>query len=383
MKLVLASNFFNHHQKPVSDALFYNRNVDYCFIETTPMPNQRKAFGYHMEQLPAYVCPAYERDGQMRRALELLDEADAVITGSAPEAMVRRCIRKNKLVFRYSERPLKTREPWKYLPRLVCWNWRNPFRKPIYLLAASAFSVADYAKFGLFRNKAYKWGYFPETKRYESLDRLFAEKSVTDILWCGRFIDWKHPDDAIRAARKLKEDGYAFRLRFIGRGEEEETLRTLVKEYGLETEVEFLGPMTPEAVREHMEKSGIYLFTSDKQEGWGAVLNESMNSGCAVIASHAIGAVPFLMRDGENGLIYRSGDVDMLYEKIRYLLDHPQEQKRLGRAAYETIINEWNAQVAAERVVKLAQAILDGEKHPDLYETGPCSRAEKLKDNWF
>ena len=49
-----------------------------------------------------------------------------------------------------------------------------------------------------------------------------------------------------------------------------------------------------------MEKSEIFLFTSDKGEGWGAVLNESMNSACAVVASHAIGSVPFLLKDGEN-----------------------------------------------------------------------------------
>lgn len=378
MKLVFISNFFNHHQQPLSEVLFRRDDVDYHFIATMPMPAQRKTFGYHMEQLPSYVCPSYESDGQMRRALELLDEADVVITGSAPEWMVRRCIRQNKLLFRYAERPVKKREPWKYIPRLIRWNWRNPFWKPIYLLCASAYTAGDYAKFGLFRNKAYEWGYFPETKRYEDIDRLLSKKVPTDILWCGRFLDWKHPEDAIRAVKKLKEEGYSFHLRFIGSGGEETKLRTMVVEDSLEDRVDFLGSMKPEQVREHMEKTGIYLFTSDRQEGWGAVLNESMNSGCAVIASHAIGSVPFLMKDGENGLVYRSGDVDMLYEKIRYLLDNPGEQKRLGKVAYETIVNEWNAQVAAERVVKLAQVILNGERYPDLFESGPCRRAENL-----
>lgn len=51
--------------------------------------------------------------------------------------------------------------------------------------------------------------------------------------------------------------------------------------------------MKASEVRSYMEKADIYLFTSDFNEGWGAVLNESMNSGCAVVASHAIGSVPF------------------------------------------------------------------------------------------
>ena len=72
----------------------------------------------------------------------------------------------------------------------------------------------------------------------------------------------------------------------------------------------------------------------------------------------------------------------MLYQKIKYLLDHPEEQRRLGTAAYHTIIKEWNAEVAAERLIKLTERILAGEKSPRLYESGPCSPAECLSEKW-
>ncbi len=49
-----------------------------------------------------------------------------------------------------------------------------------------------------------------------------------------------------------------------------------------------LGAMSPDKVRAYMERADVFLFTSDFNEGWGAVLNESMNSGCAVVASHAM-----------------------------------------------------------------------------------------------
>lgn len=380
MNLVFLSNFFNHHQQPLSEVLYDDPKVEYRFVATMAMPEARKALGYHMENLPEYVCPAYSE--KWEEARRMLDDADVVITGSAPETMIRRCIWQNKLVFRYAERPVKKRESWKYFIRLLRWNWRNPFWKPIYLLAASAYAAGDYRKFGMFQNRTYKWGYFPETKRYENIGGLLAEKKITDILWCGRFLDWKHPDDALKAMKGLKAAGYDFRLRYIGQGPMEGQLQKMVRDYDLEDRVGFLGSMKPEQVREHMECSGIYLFTSDRQEGWGAVLNEAMNSGCAVVASHTIGSVPFLLKNEENGLIYRSGDVQMLYEKIKYLLDHPERQMQLGKAAYETIANEWNAEVAAERVIKLAQTILDGEKYPNLYQTGPCSRAEILWEDW-
>jgi glycosyltransferase involved in cell wall biosynthesis len=133
--------------------------------------------------------------------------------------------------------------------------------------------------------------------------------------------------------------------------------------------------MPPEKVREHMERAGIYLFTSDRKEGWGAVLNEAMNSGCAVVAADQAGSTPYLINHHKNGLIYPSCNVDALYESVKYLLTHPEEQDRLGRSAYEKITTQWNAEVAAERLVALAEAIIKGETNPDLFTDGPCSRA--------
>ena len=48
-----------------------------------------------------------------------------------------------------------------------------------------------------------------------------------------------------------------------------------------------------------MEKSHIHLFTSNHLEGWGAVVNEAMNSGCAVVANREAGAVPYLIEHGK------------------------------------------------------------------------------------
>ena len=144
-----------------------------------------------------------------------------------------------------------------------------------------------------------------------------------------------------------------------------------------------LGTMPPEKVREYMELSEIFLFTSDRQEGWGAVLNEAMNSGCAVVASHAIGSVPFLLKNGDNGLIYRSGDINDLYEKVKYLLDNQATRAKLGINAYKTLCNKWNAENAAERFVKLSKALLDGKREADLFGEGICSGAEILDDDWF
>lgn len=381
MKIVFVSNYLNHHQLPFSNAMTQKNEINYYFIATTPVPKFRSKLGYKdMNHSYDFVICAYENAENHQRALELCRTADVVITGSASQIYIKDRLKNKKLTFKYSERLYKKKKPFYQMPlRAVKYFWKNGRYRNLYLLCASAYTAADYAKTATFLGKTYKWGYFPEVKNYENIDNLIGNKERNSLLWVGRLIDWKHPENTIEVARRLKQEGYEFTLNIIGAGNMEVFLKSLIVNYGLEEHVFMLGSMPPEKVREYMENSEIYLFTSDRQEGWGAVLNESMNSGCAVVASHAIGSAPFLIKDGENGLIYRDGDVDNLYNKVKYLLDNPKERCKMGKKAYETLENEWNAENAADKFIKLATEILNGNKKPNLFKSGVCSKAEIIK----
>ena len=381
MKIVFLSAYLNNHQMPLADEMYRLTSNHFLFIETLRELQRKMRLGNGTAKVP-YVLHEY-LDSERDLCRAAVEEADIAIAGATFDDVLCNRIKSNKIIFRYSERPLKTgNNLLKYTVRFLKWNYRNPPGKPIYMLCASAFTAGDYRKFGLFRDRCYKWGYFPETRLYPDLGKLFANKSTLTIVWCGRFLDWKHPDDALEVARHLKADGMRFALKLIGTGPLEDALRQRVQADELQDCVELLGAMSPEKVRDAMEQAGIFLFTSDRKEGWGAVMNEAMNSGCAVVASDAAGAVPYLVKDGKNGLVYHSGDVNELYEKVKWLLEHPEQQRLLGEAAYRTIADLWNAEVAAKRFMQLSQAILDGDPSPELFPEGPCSRAEVIREDW-
>lgn len=380
--IVFLSNYYNHHQSSVARKL-NELCDDYVFVETGKISAERMKLGWDNEEKPEYVWiyNVYKNECD-----EKIRNADVVICGSAPDELIEKRLKSGKLTFKYSERFYKTGFPLKKYLRnaAAAWLHHGRFQKyPIYMLCASAYTSADCAKFGNYKNRCYKWGYFPEAKRYENIERIINSKKKNSILWVGRFIDWKHPDTAVRIAKRLKENGYAFEMNIIGTGTMEQKLKNMISDYNLENEVHMLGSMKPEKIREYMEQSQIYLFTSDRNEGWGAVLNESMNSGCAIVASHAIGSVPFLLKNSENGLIYKDGDEEDLYKKVKLLLDKPDLCRQYAANAYSTIINEWNAETAAKRFIELTGSILSGNKRQDLFNDGPCSKAEILKENWF
>jgi len=266
--------------------------------------------------------------------------------------------------------------------RMVRLHTKHGRHKNLYLLCASAYTAADFNMWGAYRGKTYKWGYFPEVKRQNDIEQLMELKHHISILWVARLIELKHPEMCICLAERLKKAGYRFQLSIIGNGEMEDKLRSEISERRLDDCVYMLGAMSPEEVREHMEMSDIFLFTSDFQEGWGAVLNEAMNSACAVVASHAIGSVPFLIEDGENSFIYKNGDIDNLYSHVIQLIEQTELRKNMGKAAYQTLADTWNADVAAERLINLAENLLAGNKR-DIYDSGPCSKAYILKNDWF
>lgn len=381
MKIVFVSNYFNHHQKPFCEEMYQRLGNDFAFISTSIMREERKKLGYAHGDQPVYVILAYEGPHEQQKALALINNADVVIAGSAPNDMLLERIRAGKLLLRYSERPYKKKPSFlKRLYHIIRIRQRDLWRKNIYMLCASAYTAGDFASIGMYKDRTYKWGYFPKVKVHD-VDALMFQKKTNVLMWCGRFVDWKHPDDAIRVARRLKEDGYVFHLNMVGTGVMQDELKQLVDDFDLGDVVHFLGSMPTEQARIHMEEAGIYLFTSDRGEGWGAVLNEAMNSGCAVIASHAIGAVPFLMKHKNNGLIYKSGDMDDLYQKVKFLLDNPQKQNYFGKNAYHTIADLWNAKTAAERLFQLIEGIRNNKKY-DFFASGPCSCADIIEEAW-
>ena len=371
MKVVFVSNYYNHHQSAISEEFFKQTDGQYRFIQTEPMEEERRNMGWGQNVLPSFVMESYKDKETYRRCVDLINNAEIVIAGSAPEKMIRKRIRSGKLVFRYSERIYKNKKKLLQLPlRFIKYHFDNYPYKNVYMLCASAYAARDYAITGMFKGKTFKWGYFPAVKKYDDIVKLIDDKTPASILWVARLIELKHPDASIRLAKRLKQAGYKFKLSLIGNGELENKIRDMIKAENLEDCVQMLGSMKPEEVRRYMEQSEIFLFTSDYNEGWGAVLNESMNSACAVVASHAIGSVPFLINDGENGFIYKNGDEDDLFNKVKFLLDNPEKRKEMSLNAYKTMAETWNAENAVKKFLKLIIGVFVGKKLS--IEGGPC-----------
>ncbi|MBO4693992.1 MAG: glycosyltransferase [Clostridia bacterium] len=371
------SNYLLHHQTPFCEAMIKRIGANFRFVATEPTPEFRLKIGYHDFSDVSYVVYSYKNDDEHKKALKLATESDVVIIGSAPDYFIEERVRQNKLTFRYSERFFKEGKIRLLDPRVFMYHYKQDFKyrsKNLYMLCASAYTAPDCRFILSYPEKTYKWGYFPETALlpYDQIAKQKQSGDKVKILWASRFIKYKHPEDAINLAIKLKAAGLDFQIEMLGIGELRQKCEDTVREKGLNDVISFTGPFSPKEVLERMRSADIFLFTSDKGEGWGAVLNESMSNACAVVANREIGSVPYLIENGKNGLIYDRKDKNSLYQCVKKLVENEPLRKTLGKNAYDTIKTVWNAETAADRLITLIDCINNGTPVP--FTSGPCSK---------
>ncbi|MCR5279286.1 MAG: glycosyltransferase family 4 protein [Lachnospiraceae bacterium] len=373
MVITFVSNYINHHQAPFSDRMYELCGHDYYFIQTEPMEEERVRLGWNTEYINRpYVKLWYK---ERERCEKLIMDSDCVIFGGCEDTdIVMPRLEAGKLTLVYSERIYKEGR-WKFIsPRGLKKKYHDHVRfnkYPVFLLCSGAYVKGDFDLIGAYRGKKFKFGYFPVTETYEDPDALRRDNKRVEILWVARFIPLKHPEMMIKLAEDLDKLGKDFHITMTGDGEMREEIMRQAETKGLSDRFTFTGNIPSDEVRERMLAADIFVFTSNRLEGWGAVVNEAMNSGCLTVAPRAVGAVPYLIKDGVNGLIFKTGNSADLTKKVLKGFD-PEFRGKLGREAYKTITTLWNANTAAERVYEFAAS--GGAKRPD-YPEGPMSEA--------
>lgn len=390
MKIVFITNMMNHHQKPVADFLYKRLGDDYHFVTTMPIPKKFLEVGYKNNDDCPYILPYYKKENKVL-INRLVIEADAVIMGGThEEELINLRVKTGKLFLFYSERWHKRRRsylalPLRYLNGYVYHRFTRFNHLNTYMLCASSFVPNDCKWAFAFKNKTYKWGYFPPFKEI-SINEVMDKRQVkdcVDVLYVARSLKLKHPELAIKAIQNLYLQGYKVKLTMVGGVFDGDKNSKKVFEYCKNQEkltpdcITVLGAVENSKVRDLMLNSDIFVFTSDRNEGWGASLNEAMSSGCACVVSDAIGSSHFLINNEVNGLLFKNKRLSSLQLQIQRLLDDDMLRKKISFNGYYTILNEWRPEIAAQRLINLIYNLMRG--HDVDFETGPCSKAYPVK----
>lgn len=376
MKLVFYSNFLNHHQLMISDELYKFLGDSFVFVSTKMAKVNSLKGGEDYSLIRKYCIRVYDSGDLENLALELARSADVCIFGAdSLKYAIERAKYSKGLTFEVAERWLKRGVLNLCSPRLLRWLFTYHFIFPDknwYKLCANSYTSQDDEKLLAYKNKHYKWGYFVSLKLNNVVKHSEDNLSVR-ILWCARFLRLKHPELVICLAARLKKEGYKILIDMLGDGEIKEEMCAFADKLCVSDIVRFHGSVSNDDVNKKMAESNIFLFTSDKREGWGVVMNEAMNNECCVVASDAIGSTHFLVNDGETGVIFKSCNIESLYEKVKWLLDNPEERIRIAKKGYKSITEIWSPHNAVKNLLALIDDLKNGQE--TSITVGPCSKA--------
>jgi teichuronic acid biosynthesis glycosyltransferase TuaC len=198
--------------------------------------------------------------------------------------------------------------------------------------------------------------------RPEEQDRIKSARGLEDkivILYVGQLIERKGVRHLLKALA-LTETALLRKCKvvIVGDGPDRKTLEWLTGKLGLEGLVAFTGKVSDEELLDWYAAADIFVLPS-LSEGRPTVINESMASECAVIASDVSG-IPEQVTDGYNGFLVPPADPVALAGKITYLLENENDIAALGRNGRRKIIDEritWEGY--ADRMVGIYRKVTD------------------------
>jgi glycogen synthase len=168
--------------------------------------------------------------------------------------------------------------------------------------------------------------------------------------------------DLIRAIAMLERE--RCELEIAGAGGGELALRQLAASLGVSDRVFFSGSHDREALAKRYREADIFTLASWDMS-FGDTLAHALAAGLPIVGSN-VGAVPELVRHGENGLLVPPRDPLGLASSIRHLIEHPELRARMGRESRAFA----EANLSWERIVSRYLSTYGGvqrlasERHP-------------------
>jgi glycosyltransferase involved in cell wall biosynthesis len=198
-------------------------------------------------------------------------------------------------------------------------------------------------------------GAFAPQTRDEALRRrlgLPADRPL--ILYLGRLSDEKRVGVLLDAMAQVRAPAH---LVIGGDGPQAEELGQRAEQLELAQRITFLGRVPDDELVPLYRLGDLFAMPSTAELQSISTL-EALAVGLPVVAANA-GALPELVRDGENGLLFTPEDSAELAERLTRLVRHPAQRRRMARSAIETAAQHDRRRITEEWAHLYATAAAD------------------------
>ena len=224
----------------------------------------------------------------------------------------------------------------------ILWQWMLTLYNQLDLVTAPSRTAAAILRLQGLKPRVYSISCGVDTARFHpdrSLDReswrsrYGFDENRTLFLFVGRVDGEKRLDVIIRAFHKLGRKD--IQLGIIGRGAAQGKFQALVRELGMQEVVHFTGFVPGEDLPSLINSADIFAMPSEAELLSIATI-EAMACGLPILAARAQ-ALPELVTNGENGYLFRAGDIDDAMRSIALLADRPERFPSMGEVSLKKV----------------------------------------------
>ncbi len=189
-------------------------------------------------------------------------------------------------------------------------------------------------------NKSLRKG---NVKKLQEQLRLENRKMILSVAY---LTERKGLEYLIKACAKLKKENDDFVLVIVGEGPYKDDLKRLSAENNLATI--FTGYVSN--LVDYYLAADVFVLPT-LQDVWGFVVNEAMVCGCPVVTTYDCGAGRDLVKNGVNGYLVKTRNVEQLYKAMKTVLHDDELRQKMKQASrsiirgfsYKTSVNGYRA----------------------------------------
>lgn len=199
-----------------------------------------------------------------------------------------------------------------------------------------------------------------DTKAFKH--RLGLGPDTPMLLTLGRLTRWKRLDRVLDAMKSILKEVPEARLVIVGGGELRDTLQQQVNRLGLADHVTFVGAVPHDEIVNYLNACDLFLMTNDLTNMCSTMI-EALTTGCCVV-TRDIGSTTDIVTDGQNAVVLNPGEARDVARAVVTLLKDPSERDRLGQAAHERAMRDfqtWDERMTME-VEEIKQLISAGKE---------------------
>lgn len=203
----------------------------------------------------------------------------------------------------------------------------------------------------------------PTAVSQERIVRAIQENQLPEdlpiISLIGRITRWKGQHLLLEALSKIKNRNFYCLIvgSDQGRVKYSEELKKLVKQYGLESQVKFIGQSFD--IPALLMVSDIVLSTAIEPEAFGRAAIEGQAMGKIVIASNIGGSLENTI-DGVSGRLFENNNAQSLAEALDWALSMPlEEKKRISAAATKNVKDNFTKQIMCDKTIAVYNELIN------------------------